>query len=383
MGVVVVQGVEGRRMGDGIEEGFEPCGAGFRERSQDDITRLRFEVVDDFQEARHHRPSAVVVGTVFCHTCFHQSFSDANRFISGAVVEVECGGEGRQSFRSEVKTDGRGEFKVNLPFSVARGVKKIRGCSVEVISSGEPSCAVASAAAATSSIRFKEMKEGSHVFSAGVFTFRPLKQPEELCNQKTEKLPQILDPPLGPGIPLVPPVSNLPITPIPVIPPFGPGIIPLIPPRKVKEQQVEPSIFPPFGILPPNPLLPPPSLLPPNPFFPPPSIIPPVIPSPPPSIFPPLFPSPPPSIFPPILPSPPSPPPSIFPPLFPSPPSPPPSLFPPFPRPIFPPIPGLTPSPPPPPPPSPFFPFPLPPFPFQPSPGTPPPELISSAQNNP
>ncbi|XP_019185856.1 PREDICTED: vegetative cell wall protein gp1-like [Ipomoea nil] len=349
-------------------------------------------------EARHHRPSAVVVGTVFCHTCFHQSFSDASRFISGAAVAVECGGEGRQSFREEVKTDGRGEFKVNLPFSVARGEKKIRGCSVRVISSGEPSCAVASAAA-TSSIRLKERKGGSDVFSAGVFTFRPLKQPE-LCNQKIldppasnlpltpiPGVPQLPVPPLGPGIPLVPPVSNLPLPPIPGIPgvpPLGP-LIPLIPPaapREVKEQQVEPSILPPFGILPPNPLLPPPSLLPPNPFFPPPSIIPPIIPSPPPSIFPPLFPSPPPSIFPPILPSPPSPPPSIFPPLFPSPPSPPPSIFPPFPRPIFPPIPGLTPSPPPPPP-SPFFPFPFPPFPFQPSPGTPPPEVISSAQKNP
>lgn len=66
MGVVVVQGVEGRRMGDGIEEGFEPCGAGFRERSQDDITRLRFKVVDDFQGSSEvvgaREPEAVEMG---------------------------------------------------------------------------------------------------------------------------------------------------------------------------------------------------------------------------------------------------------------------------------------------------------------------------------
>nr|GMD04677.1 formin-2 isoform X2 [Ipomoea batatas]GMD16059.1 formin-2 isoform X2 [Ipomoea batatas] len=61
--------------------------------------------------------------------CFHQSFSDASRFISGAVM---CGG-----------FSGDGYV-------------------------------------------LKERKEGSHVFSAGVFTFRPLKQPK-LCNRKTKK----------------------------------------------------------------------------------------------------------------------------------------------------------------------------------------------------
>ncbi|CAH9090936.1 unnamed protein product [Cuscuta europaea] len=286
----------------------------------------------------------LLVGTVYCDDTCSQHFSRPDtHFISGASVAVECGAwsKGRQrrpSFRREVKTNDGGEFTVRLPFSVA---KKIRGrCSVTLISSGDPNCAVASAATSPIYLINEERKkEGNYVvFSAGSFTFRPLKPPE-LCNQEQ--------------------------------PNNGNSA------KKVVEQ-VEPVIFPPFGVIPPNPLLPPPSLLPPNPLLPPPSIIPPIIPSPPAPIFPPLFPSPPPSIFPPLLPPPPSSPPSIFPPLFPAPPTPPASVFPP----LFPPIPGFTPSPSPPPPPAPFFPFPFPPFPFEPSPGNPPPSTSSSAQSN-
>lgn len=39
-----------------------------------------------FSEAGHHHKkptSAVVVGTVFCDTCFQQDFSMGNHFISG------------------------------------------------------------------------------------------------------------------------------------------------------------------------------------------------------------------------------------------------------------------------------------------------------------
>ncbi|CAH9092627.1 unnamed protein product [Cuscuta epithymum] len=281
---------------------------------------------------RHHPPSvALLMGTVYCDdTCSHHSSRRDTHFISGASVAVECRAwskgrrQRRPSFRREVKTTDGGEFTVRLPFSVA---KKSRGrCSVTLISSGDPNCAVA--AETTSPIRLNNMErkiEGNYVvFSAGSFAFRPLKSPE-LCNQE--------------------PPNNA---------------------NSGKLEQVEPVIFPPFGVIPPNPLLPPPS------------IIPPIIPSPPAPIFPPLFPSPPPSIFPPLLPPPPSSPPSIFPPLFPSPPTPPASVFPP----LFPPIPGITPSPSPPPPPAPFFPFPFPPFPFEPSPGNPPPSTSSSAQNN-
>ncbi|CAA2981203.1 leucine-rich repeat extensin-like protein 3 [Olea europaea var. sylvestris] len=334
--------------------------------------------------------SAVVVGTVYCDTCFHQDFSKASHFISGASVAVECENTGsRPGFRQKVKTNEHGEFKVNLPFSVSKHVKKIRGCSVKLISSGEPFCTVA-ATATSSSLHLKSRKEGTHIYSAGFFTFKPLKQPE-LCDQKpiiknsremdSEKslisnpndptfAPPIQDPrsdppALGqflPPLPQLPPLPPLPR--LPNLPPL-PGM-PNLPPAVPKKQTTPKDstkasglvdkkvtgslIFPPIplnppSILPPNPLLPPPSIFPPNPFRPSPSILPPI------------FPSPPPSIFPPILPTP-SPPSFNLPPL----------------------IPSLIPSPPPP---SPSFPFvPLPPFPFQPTPGFPrpgvPPADVSS-----
>ncbi|KAK6798553.1 hypothetical protein RDI58_006256 [Solanum bulbocastanum] len=336
------------------------------------------------KSTRHrHHSTAVVEGTVFCDTCFQQQFSGASHFISGATVAVECADSVRRSsFYKEVKTNEHGKFSVDLPISVSKHAKKIKGCSVKLIKSSEPYCAVASTAT-SSSLHLKSRKQGTHIFSAGFFTFKPLNQPD-LCSQKPsiqnskKKLtdpkksaisnpndptfyPPIQDPPT-PGT-LLPPLPRLP--PIPLLPPLPdlPGL-PISPVPKdsskyysQSEAAAKPNFFNPIGglPLPPNPLLPPPSILPPNPFLPPPSIIPPIIPSPPPSIFPPLFPSPPPSIIPPIIPSPPRSPPSLFPPfipplipgLTPSPPPPPPSLFPPLP-PLFPPIipgfPGVPPA---------------------------------------
>ncbi|TKY65860.1 Major pollen allergen Lol p 11 [Spatholobus suberectus] len=107
-------------------------------------------------EASHDKKlsSAVVVGTVYCDTCFQHDFSMGSHFISGALVAVECK-DGYESskprLRKEVKTDEHGEFKVQVPFSVSKYVKGIKVCTVKLISSSEPYCAVASAA--TSSLR--------------------------------------------------------------------------------------------------------------------------------------------------------------------------------------------------------------------------------------
>uniref|UniRef100_A0A5B6ZLX9 Putative vegetative cell wall protein gp1 n=1 Tax=Davidia involucrata TaxID=16924 RepID=A0A5B6ZLX9_DAVIN len=382
---------------------------------------------NNFSEARHEKklPSALVVGTVYCDTCFQEEFSKTSHFISGASVAVECGGtSSKPSFREEVKTNEGGEFRVHLPFSVSKHVKKIKGCSVKLISSSEPYCAVASTAT-SSSLHLKSRKQGTHIFSAGFFTFKPLKQPN-LCYQRPSfqntkefnSMKPLIPTPVGTTFPpidedIFPPLPQLPnLPPLPQLPPLPP--LPNFPPKPKKktrskttnslktfqfsDQKVaNPEFFIPtppipflptpllaFGIpLPPNPFLPPPSVLPPNPFLPPPSILPPNPFQPPPSILPPNPFQPPPSILPPNPFQPPAPPPSIFPPIpnpF-QPPGPPPSIFPPIPNPFqpsppgppplinLPPIPGLTPTPSPPPPPA--FPFPFPPFPFQPSPGFP------------
>ncbi|KDP24305.1 hypothetical protein JCGZ_25601 [Jatropha curcas] len=320
-------------------------------------------------------PSAVVVGTVYCDTCFQEDFSKNSRFISGASVAVECRDENaKKGFYQEVKTNNHGEFRVHLPFSVSKHVKKIKKCSVKLISSNEPYCAIASTAT-SSTLHLKSRKQGIHIFSAGFFSFKPQNQPN-LCNQKpsiqdskelnSQKISSIppfstpisnpiFPPPLeDPTIPNLPPVTQNPVPPVPTIP-----LLPNLPPLPQ---------LPPLPNLPPLPPLPPLTPWPgktttttslknnqeldqteakPNFFFPPP-------------IFPPLFQPPP--LFPPLLP---------------------PNPLQPAPSPLIPlpPIPGLTPSPPPP-----VFPFPFP-FPFPPSPppripGIPPAASSSSSSSS-
>uniref|UniRef100_A0A6N2L0E5 Uncharacterized protein n=1 Tax=Salix viminalis TaxID=40686 RepID=A0A6N2L0E5_SALVM len=291
---------------------------------------------------------------------------------------VECKDEkSRPSFREEAKTDEHGEFKVHLPFSVTKHVKKIQGCSVELLSSSEPFCAVASTAT-SSSLRLKSRKEGTHIFSAGFFTFKPEKQPF-ICNQKPRtgnsrefssrkaSLPPVDNPTTFPS-PLQDPKilllviflscesktpsssssdsrSTATITATPSSPPTAsspPSRLPLLPPvpadtKKTKTTESLKSTTLPdekavhhtnqFG-------------------FPTPPLFPPIIQPPP--LFPPILQPPP--LFPPILQPPP-----LFPPVLP------PNPLQPSPKPFLPlpPIPGLTP---PPPPPFSFIP-PLPPFP--------------------
>ncbi|GMI69031.1 hypothetical protein HRI_000572400 [Hibiscus trionum] len=318
-----------------------------------------------FSEGGGHE-SAVVVGTVYCDTCFHQDVPSATHFISGATVAVECkdGKSSRPSFRQQVRSNSRGEFRVRLPFSVSKHVKKIEGCSVKLIKSSEPYCAVASSAT-SSSLRLKSRKKGTHVFSAGFFSFKPLKQPF-LCSQKPsvdglkqlENKPsssvhpdQFLPPPVLPPNPLLPPpvLPPNPLLPPPVLPPNPILPPPVLPPIPVLPPPVLPPIpvLPP-PVLPPNPVLPP-LVLPPNPVLPPP-VLPPT-PLLPPPILPPNPFQPPPV---PDIPNPLQPPPA---PELPNPLQPPPAPL----TPSLPPIPVLTP---PPSSPSPEFPFPLPPLPF-------------------
>lgn len=154
----------------------------------------------------------------------------------------------RTMFRQRVETDSHGEFNVHLPFPVSKHVTKIRGCSVRLVSSSKPYCAVAASAASSALRRLKPRKDGTHVFSAGFFTFRPLKQPD-ICDEKQPGikkfkklsqitnpddpafLPPIKDPPSSYGI-LLPPLPPLPQ--LPRLPPL-PGI-PFLPPLVPKKQ---------------------------------------------------------------------------------------------------------------------------------------------------
>ncbi|KAJ0963530.1 hypothetical protein J5N97_028652 [Dioscorea zingiberensis] len=242
--------------------------------------------------ARRDLPKAMVVGTVYCDTCFHNAPSKSSHLISGATVAVECA----PSFRKEVTTNEQGEFQVNLPLEVSKHIKRIKACNVKLISSNEPFCAVASSATSSNLRHVKSNNKSVHIFSAGFFTFKPLKQPE-VCYQKPKfdsvkefapftGLPpfQLNMPPL-PQLPPLPSLPNLPLlpnlgqpNPIPV-PNLGkpnPDPVPVPIPAKLDEQkQSQPTTFflpnpspvPAFGggTQPPNPfrqptILPPPPL---------------------------------------------------------------------------------------------------------------------------
>ncbi|XP_068669163.1 pistil-specific extensin-like protein [Aristolochia californica] len=294
--------------------------------------------------AKHgKRPSsAIVIGTVYCDTCFHQQVSKNSHFISGALVAVECGPESKPIFRNEVKTNEHGQFKVPLPFSVGKHIKQIKRCSVKLISSSEPYCSVASRATSTS-LNLKSRKQGVHILTAGFFSFKPLKQPD-LCYQKPSPatsptvksskaflpypdptFPPVNQNPLIPNLPplQIPPLPQLPnlpnLPPLPNLgsltkPPGGPAVSEKI--TSSNENPDQPTFFiptPPIPFVP----SPPPFGLPPNPFQPP---TPPLINLPPPPL---LTQSPPP---PSLIPFP-------FPPII---------LFPP--RPIFPGIPPVSPT---------------------------------------
>ncbi|KAL1205871.1 Major pollen allergen Lol p 11 [Cardamine amara subsp. amara] len=237
------------------------------------------------------RSSAVVVGTVYCDTCFNSAFSKTpNHLIPGALVAVECiGDNSKPSFKQEVKTDERGEFKVKLPFSVSKHVKNIKRCSVKLLKSSQPYCSIASSATSSSFKRLKSSNHGENarVFSAGFFTFKPENQPEicrpqklgSLHNKKSDTLddkktevrkpdfffpPNPLNPPsVIPPNPLIPSIPTPTLPPNPVIPsppslpplPFQPPPSPLLPPI--------PAV-PGIPTLPPVPVVNPPSLPPPS-----------------------------------------------------------------------------------------------------------------------
>lgn len=182
-------------------------------------------------------PAAVIVGAVYCDTCAQKNVLKTDHFIAGfisfihkefisyknmnpdftlllmiqtnltqflfdlgASVAVECKNTSttKPSFRHEVKTNKHGEFEVHLPYQTSKYLKKIKGCSVELISSNEPYCAIA-ARATSSSLRLNSREGRKYVFTAGILTFKPLIQPQ-ICEPtiKTltnyEKLPQFSNP---------------------------------------------------------------------------------------------------------------------------------------------------------------------------------------------
>nr|GMD56892.1 vegetative cell wall protein gp1-like [Ipomoea batatas] len=363
--------------------------------------------------------------------------------ITGASVAVECGhSRNGPSFRKEVKTDDHGEFRVHLPFSVSKHVKKIKGCSVEAnqqqtlqpkakhpwgfkkINGADSPITDPNNPAFLPPIRdpppaatpllppvpgVPQLPVQLPLPPIGIQIGNPLNPPAVSQEATFSEHPKIKSKYLNPDDPsFFPPIQEAPpgllppiipggiIPPLPELPPLLPSIpgLPLFPPESKKpkkpnklatESQVtdekiaQPRFFAPVGGLPPNPLLPPPSVLPPNPLLPPPSVLPPNPFLPPRSLLPPNPLLPPPSV---VSPNPLQPPTST-PSLTPSTPSltpSPPSLFPPL-------FQSPPPSAQPPVPllPSPSFPTPIPRFPFQPTPLFPgvPPAATSTKKSSP
>lgn len=141
---------------------------------------------------------------------------------------VDCSNRAvKSSYRKVVKTDKDGVFRVLLPSEIGKHIKQIKACSVKLLSSNEPFCAV-TASATSSSFHLKSAENKVHVFSSGFFTFRPLNQPE-LCYQRpsSEGSPDLDDAKvLGAVLPL--PSLNMPPIPLLLPLPVFPNLPPLI-----------------------------------------------------------------------------------------------------------------------------------------------------------
>ncbi|KAL8250268.1 hypothetical protein R6Q59_033961 [Mikania micrantha] len=61
------------------------------------------------------------------------------------------------------------EFEAKLSIFVGKHVERIKGCSVRLISTGKPYCLPPP----PPEICFKSKSVGTHIFSAGFFTFKP------------------------------------------------------------------------------------------------------------------------------------------------------------------------------------------------------------------
>ncbi|KAJ3673609.1 hypothetical protein LUZ60_005601 [Juncus effusus] len=224
----------------------------------------------------NHEPSSVViVGTLFCDACFEQDFSKSKHLISGASIEVECKDSSKNTvFRKTSLTNRKGVFKFNLPPEMSKNMKSINDCSIDLIKTNHATfCDASTSLSATSAsgLHFKSKRKNDiSVYSAGFFTFKPLKQPLT-CDQKIAQPafdffpPNPFAPPnIGgvpvPGNPFQPP--NIGGIPFPGFQP--PPIIPGIPIPQNPFQPPPPSILPPIpGFQPP----PPPSIIPTIPGF--------------------------------------------------------------------------------------------------------------------
>ncbi|WOL01463.1 steroidogenic factor 1 [Canna indica] len=220
---------------------------------------------------KQQQPSVLVIGTVYCDTCFPQALSKPTHFISGASVAIECGDAASDlGYRTVVTTDRRGVFRARLPPKISKHARLIEACSVKLIKSNEPFCAVASSATTAGRLRLKSRRHGLHVYSAGFFSFKPLTQPE-MCYQSPALFDDHKQEQTGGFFIPLPTISFFPSPPntggaqLPSNPFFPPQVNPLQPPPTSSASGAQ---------LPTNPFLPPQSTLgeaslPANPLFPP------------------------------------------------------------------------------------------------------------------
>ncbi|XP_015697295.1 proline-rich protein 4-like [Oryza brachyantha] len=224
---------------------------------------------------QHVQPpsSVVVVGSV------HSGSDTTTAAVSGAPVAVRChDGNGRDVFRQQALTDGRGVFRVRLPPEAKSRLGSVTSCSVQLLmrptgTNAAPCDDAATSASTAKGFRLTAAKHngggGTRVFSAGAFAVHP-----ELCHEKGiffPPIPLVPEPPNIGGVPIPPnPITPAPPSLVPpVFPtPSPPSILPPLTPQPPPSSLIPPIL--PLPLLhPPPPPPPPPSLLPPVPLLPP------------------------------------------------------------------------------------------------------------------
>ena len=120
-----------------------------------------------------------------------------------------------------METGKHGEFKVKLPFKVWQNEKMLKECRVKLISSSFPFCSVPSVSS-TSALDLIIEKQGEHIFSAGLLSFKPIEK-LGFCNRKQSvPNPSEMNSLVDDYAPVFPPPPFKPVTPGPIEHPAPP-----------------------------------------------------------------------------------------------------------------------------------------------------------------
>jgi len=137
------------------------------------LTKARAESIECAGYGEKRLSNVVVVGNVFCDTCFKHQFSEeGSHVIIDALVALECIINRKTTASVNVgKSDENGDFSVDVP-SPFHPKERMNRCSVRLLNSSEGSCNTPSTTAPYK-LSLKSNTNGVRTYTAGSLSYRP------------------------------------------------------------------------------------------------------------------------------------------------------------------------------------------------------------------